>query len=128
MNADGNLRYRARLVAKGYSQTSSDYDEVFAPALRPETLRFVLAYAAKHNLVLRQVDIETAYLNADLQHTIYMKLPPNIEKKGKCWLLKKSLYGLKQSGHEWNKHLIRTLIGEGFLQDKADPSLFTKKG
>ena len=43
IDADGNLRYRARLVAKGYSQTSSDYDQVFAPALRPETLRFVLA-------------------------------------------------------------------------------------
>ena len=69
-NADGNLRYRARLVAKGYSQTSSDYNQVFAPALRPETLRFVLAYAAKHNLVSRHVDIETAYLNADLQHKI----------------------------------------------------------
>ena len=46
--------------------------------------------------------------------------------KGKCWLLKKSLYGLRQSGYEWNKHLTRTLLSNGFTQGKADPCLFTK--
>ena len=34
---------------------------------------------------------------------------------------------MKQSGYEWNKHLTRTLIGEGFSQGKADPCLFTKR-
>ena len=124
VDADGNLRYRARLVAKGYSQTSNDYNQVFAPALRPETLRFVLTYATKHNLVSRHVDIETAYLYAYLQHTIYMKIPPSIEKKGKCWLLRKNLYGLRHSGYEWNQHLSKTLKGNGFSQGKADPCLF----
>lgn len=41
--------------------------------------------------------------------------------------LKKSLYGLKQSGNAWNKLLNRTLVDElGFIRMKTDPCVYKR--
>ena len=47
-NADGSIeRFKARIVAKGYSQRSRlDYNEIFAPTFRPATLRIIMALSA----------------------------------------------------------------------------------
>jgi hypothetical protein len=40
---------KARLVAKGYSQVNSlDFDEIFAPVARLESIHMLLAYASHH--------------------------------------------------------------------------------
>ena len=44
----------------------------------------------------------------------------------KVWRLNKSLYGLKQSGRNWNTTLDKHLTENGFVKSKADPCLFTK--
>ncbi len=51
---DGHIqRYKARLVAQGYSQRPGlDYEETFAPVVRFESVRSVLALAAQNNLLL----------------------------------------------------------------------------
>ena len=74
-NADGSVeRCRARIVAQGYSQKEGlDYDETFSPVVRPESVRSVIALACKEGLKLHQMDITTAFLNGDLEETIYMK-------------------------------------------------------
>ena len=42
------IKHKARLVAKGYAQTQGvDFDEVFAPVARLETVRLMLALAAQ---------------------------------------------------------------------------------
>uniref|UniRef100_A0A8R7V0R8 Reverse transcriptase Ty1/copia-type domain-containing protein n=1 Tax=Triticum urartu TaxID=4572 RepID=A0A8R7V0R8_TRIUA len=45
---DGNIvKHKARLVAKGYAQRKGvDFEEVFAPVARMETVRLFLALAA----------------------------------------------------------------------------------
>ena len=47
-------------------------------------------------MLIHQMDIETAFLNASLQEDIYMAAAPDgiTLPPGKCLLLKKSLYGL----------------------------------
>lgn len=98
--ADGQIaRFKARLVAQGYSQQyGSDYDEVFAPVVRQTTFRTLMAVAAKQRMIVKQYDVKTAFLNGDLQEEIYMRQPPGYVSKGnerKVCKLKKSLYGLK---------------------------------
>lgn len=49
------LQYKARLCAKGYSQKQGiDYQEVFAPVARYDSIRIMLALAAKENLEIAQ--------------------------------------------------------------------------
>lgn len=49
VKADDYLRYKARLVIKGFHQRYGiDYDEKFAPAARHDSFRLILAIAACH--------------------------------------------------------------------------------
>ena len=75
-------RYKARLVAQGYLQKYGlDYDETFSPVVRTESVRTVIALAAKNNLLLHQMDVTTAFLNGILEEEMYMKQPEN---QGEC--------------------------------------------
>ena len=67
-DAAGNItRYKARLVAQGFSQIGGvDYDDTYAPVAKLASSRAVIAMANRLNLVLHQVDIKGAYLNGVL--------------------------------------------------------------
>ncbi|GKB24432.1 retrovirus-related pol polyprotein from transposon TNT 1-94 [Tanacetum coccineum] len=64
----GVLKNKARLVAKGYHQEEGiDFEESFAPVARIEAIRIFLAYAAHKNMVVFQMDVNTAFLNGILK-------------------------------------------------------------
>lgn len=65
---EGNIvKHKARLVAKGYVQRHGvDYEEVFAPVARLETVRLVLALAAHGKWEVHHMDVKSALLNGDL--------------------------------------------------------------
>ncbi len=109
-DSDGRIvRYKARLVAQGFSQAPGlDYFETFAPVIRTDSLRLLLAIAAERNMELAQFDVVGAYLNADLDEEIYMRQPPGYEEGSSPIVrLRKALYGLKQAGRQWNLVLPR---------------------
>ena len=61
------MRYKARLVAQGYSQIPGmDYFETFAPVVWHDLLQAMLTLAAIQDLEICQLDIKGAYLNGDL--------------------------------------------------------------
>ncbi len=126
---DANIeRYMARLVAKGFMQKEGiDYNEVFAPVSKHTTLRTLLSLAAAEDLELHQLDIKTAFLNGDLEDTIYMHQPEGYAEGGPSMVcrLRKSLYGLKQAPRAWNTRLKQELEGMGFIASGADAGLFT---
>ena len=129
-DADGNVeRHKARLVAQGFTQKSGiDYDETFCPVVRFESIRAIIALAAKHNLRLHQVDITTAFLNGELKEDIFMKQPKGFEARGKEHMvckLNRTIYGLKQSSRCWNQALDKHLKNMGFKSSTNDPCIYT---
>ncbi|KAF2361468.1 Integrase catalytic core [Trinorchestia longiramus] len=128
---DGSVcSYKAKLVAQGYAEKFGvDYHETFSPVVRVESVRAVLAFAAKHNLQLHHMDVATAFLNGELSEEIYLTQPEGFVSGGKENLvckLNKSLYGLKQSPNCWNTALYGHLKPLGFKQSKNDACLYTK--
>nr|GEV87406.1 NB-ARC domains-containing protein [Tanacetum cinerariifolium] len=101
-NAKGEVKkYKARLVAKGYKQKHGiDYEEVFAPIARLETIRMIIVIAAQHKWKIHQMDVRSAFLNGLLEEEVYVEQPEGYVAKsqeGKVLRLKKALYGLKQA-------------------------------
>ena len=100
-DAEGNaLRYKARLVAQGYPQQPGiDYDEVFAPVVRYDSLRLLLALAAHHQWQVDQLDIKAAFLYGHINEEVYMclpDLPPDSQSSASssCAKLNKCIYSL----------------------------------
>ena len=83
-DAEGEIeRFKARYVAKGFSQVQGlDYDETFAPVVRLESLRLLLAISANKGWKPRQLDIKTAFLYGILKEEIYMELPEGCHSSG----------------------------------------------
>lgn len=123
-------KYKARLVACGYDQRwGSDYWDAFAPVMQLTSLRVLLSIFAERDLYTEQIDVETAYLNADLAEEVYVEIPEGLERERNgtpmVWRLNKSLYGLKQSARDWNHLISDWLLEQGFNQSEADPCLYT---
>lgn len=128
-DVEGNVcRWKGRLVAQGFKQTLGlDYKETFSPTVRFSTIRLFFALVAQYDWSMRQADVCTAYLIANLEEDIYMKPPEGTKyPPGHVVKLKKSLYGLKQAGRCWNKNLDTTLKRDGFAQSSYDPCLYLK--
>ena len=85
--ADGSIeRYKARLVAQGFSQKyGMDYDETFCPVVRQESLCMLIAVSVKNGLKLHQVDVTTAFLNGTLEEEVYMK--DLVKKERSTWFV-----------------------------------------
>lgn len=132
-NADGSDKYKARYVAKGYSQELGvDYGETFSPTANLTSVRVLMQKAAQENLILHQMDVKTAYLHAPIDHEIYMEQPEGYDVKSQTnekmvCKLEKSLYGLKQSGRNWNKMLHNYLCENIFVQNPADHCVYKRE-
>ena len=82
-------------------------------------------------MVVHQMDVKAAYLNAPIDCDIYGKQAKGYEKVGKngeklVGKLNKSLYGLKQSGRNWSQTIHEYLSKEGFFQSLVDPCVYRK--
>lgn len=126
-NQDGTIsRYKARLCAKGYAQKQGiDYNEIYAPTTRYDSIRVLLAVANMQDYEFKQFDIKTAFLYGELEENIYMKPPQGLDcKEGFVCKLEKSLYGLKQSPRCWNKKFSTFLQNFGFKASTADKCVY----
>lgn len=77
-----------------------DYNEVFSPVVKHRSIKLLLSKVTQNNLELQQLDVKISFLHGDLEETIYMYQLEgfsNGEVDTRVYLLKKSLYSLKQS-------------------------------
>jgi hypothetical protein len=130
-NPDGTFRYKVRLVACGYSQKHGiDYDDTFAPTAKYKSLCTVLTLAASQQWHITGIDVENAFVEADIDRPLYMHLPTQTYKNtnGSPVTVKllKSLYGLKQAPELWDKLLVSAINSQGFKQCMHDQCVFVK--
>lgn len=126
---DEQVRYRARLVAKGFTQKPGvDYNETFSPVIRHSTLRYLFALSVQLNMDITHLDVTTAFLNGHLKETIFMQLPEcfPIVDCNKVLRLKKAIYGLKQASLAWYDRVNETLCNLGYVRSKIEPCVFIK--
>ena len=134
----GNGVFRARLCAIGYSQVAGvDFTDNFAPVINDVTFRILMVLKLIKNWVSDIIDVETAFLNGNLDEEIYMSLPEglsfiedfeDLNDEEDCVLLVKSLYGLVQAARQFYKKLVEVLVNElSFEKCLAEPCLLMKK-
>ncbi|KAM1485555.1 hypothetical protein TB1_036396 [Malus domestica] len=131
LNLDGSVqKNKARLVAKGYSQKPGvDFNETFAPVARLDTIRTLIALAAKKGWKLHQLDVKSAFLNGVLEEEVFVEQPQgftNQEFPEKVYKLRKALYGLKQAPRAWYSEIDSYFIEKGFQKSPSEATLYTK--
>lgn len=128
-NADGSTaKLKARLVAKGFQQKEGlDYTETFAPVVKWNTLRSVVALAGHRGWKIFHLDVKTAFLNGIIEEDIFVSPPPEFSsqlRSNQACKLKKALYGLKQAPRAWYSKVDSYLLGQGLLKSNADYNLY----
>ncbi|UYV74843.1 hypothetical protein LAZ67_12001291 [Cordylochernes scorpioides] len=121
-----NKTYKARLVAMGYNQIPGrDYNESFSPVIKNATLRTVLSMAATKDSVIKLFDVKAAYLNGNIENTIFMEQHAGfVQDRNKVCKLNKSIYGLPQSVRSWYEKFSQVLHDCGLEKLKSDLCLF----
>ena len=70
------VRWKCRLVAQGFFQVyCEDYDQTYRPVAKFTSIRTVLAISAQLGLHVRQMDVDTAFLNAPIKEDIWVCMP-----------------------------------------------------
>ena len=145
---------KSRLVGLGYSMREfRDYmpENVFAPVCTFENIRPLLAYGIANRMHCHHVDVDGAFLIAEQDIPLYMKLDDSLRTllveagvkmpDGPAVIvLLKSIYGTKSAAHLWWRHLKETLTskklklrngdlikGLGFKQNPRNECIFYRE-
>ena len=131
-NTAGEIdKYKAQLVAKGYSQVQGvDYDDTYAPVAQLSSLRMILAIATRNNWDIKVFNFHSVFLNGKLNQDedIYVELPPGYKTghkyKHPVAKLLVTLYGSKQGALKWYLKLCRTLCALKLTHAESDWGVF----
>ena len=124
------VRYKARLVAQGFSQEPGrDFFDTYAPVAKLTSIRTILSIAAYEDWELENMDVDTAFLQSPVSEEIYVQQPKGYEQLGPngeylVCRVHKSLYGLKQSPRNWNMVIDAWLRDYGLIPTTADPCVY----
>nr|GEU41564.1 retrovirus-related Pol polyprotein from transposon TNT 1-94 [Tanacetum cinerariifolium] len=111
-----------------YKVKLDELGESFASVARLEAIRIFLAFAAHMNMVVYQMDVKNAFLNATTPKLSNINIKEiNTMFKPNMYKQKKALYGLKQAPRTWYDMLSSFLISQDFSKGTVDPTLFICK-
>jgi hypothetical protein len=81
-------------------------------------------------LQVRKLDVTAAFLQADLEEKIYMKMPPGysstIDGEDAIMELRRAVYGLKQASASLYNAMDLQLKSKGFVPTLGDPCLYRR--
>jgi Reverse transcriptase (RNA-dependent DNA polymerase) len=121
------LRCKARLVVLGNQQRNCDLP-TRATTLAMTSLRTLLAIVAKFDLETLQMDAVNAFVHADLDELVYMRMPPGFSSPGQVLRLNKALYGLRRSPLLWQTKFTSALKDLGFTEVPQEPCVVINNG
>ncbi|SDA03662.1 BZ3500_MvSof-1268-A1-R1_C134g00725 [Microbotryum saponariae] len=79
-----------------------------------------------HGYHVHQADIDKAYLHGELDHDIWMTTPRGFDfPSDKVLRLRRSIYGLKQAGRIWNRHIDTSLRNLGYKATGTDHCIYS---
>ena len=108
-----------------------DYDQVFSPVVRFETVHLIVSMAALENWHMHGLDIRNVYLYGELDEEIYMEQPEGFSvpnKTGHVLRLQRALYRLKQARLAWWQALKQSMEELGFTSLASDAGVFYYRG
>ena len=128
---DGNVaRHKARLVARGFTQAHDiDYTETFSLVIHMNSICVLLSLVVNLNWSLHQLDVSNAFLYGDLTEQVFMEQPLGYVAQGETsqvCLLRRAIYGLKQSPRVWFVKFSGLLTAYGFNPCKSNPIVMRK--
>jgi hypothetical protein len=120
------IKHKARLVVLGNLAKKTIYSNYFSPTANSKSTKLLLSLAIKHKLVVTGLDVYGAFINSTIDEPVYISLPKDETGLEVIWLLRKTLYGLRNSPKKWYEHLSNTLLSHGYARSANDPCLFFK--
>ncbi|KAG8473150.1 hypothetical protein CXB51_035082 [Gossypium anomalum] len=122
--------YSEAISCEDSEKWMSRLHRVFSPVVKHSSIRALLGIVAMHDLKLEQLDVKTTFLHGELEEDIYMQQPKDftvLEREDYVCLLKKSLYGLKQSPKQWYKRFDSFMTSQNFKRSSFDNCVYFKK-
>ena len=123
-----NPLIRCRYVAQ---EVAHFKDDDFFAAMPPlEALRMLISEAATNRKPGQQgkkllvIDARKAHLHATAVRELFVELPPEIRKPGRCGRLKRCLYGTRDAPALWEAYLASELVKHGFVRGAASSCVF----
>jgi hypothetical protein len=126
------MKLKARLLMRGDRQPEDSWEELYAPVAGMEVMKSIIIEGFVRGMKVKQFDIKTAFLNADIDvQNLYMKTPPGYpeyDEEGNeyVWWIRKSIYGSKQAARLWYLEVSKTLMDAGYKQSVKEPCVFYK--
>ncbi len=124
----GKTQHKARLVVQGCSQRRREGAATnYAPVAGLNTMKLMFAIAASEGWQLHHIDFTSAYINGTLDNPVYMRCPKGYEDRHGMtvfYKLRRTLYGLRESGKAWNQALDRRLRELGLERSEVDPCVY----
>ena len=122
-------KYKARFTVRGCAQGPDQYGDITAFVFALRSLRVVCALVAHHDWEFKLLDVDAAYLHGDLKEELYAVAPKGLGiPEEQCVKLHKTIYGLKQAGHEWQQKIFTVLLSLGYIQLRwSDRCIFIRR-
>ena len=122
---------KGRVVVQGWGQVSGiDCGCTYLPVCRIQSICMALATAASEEWKVLRLDVQTAFLNVEVQEEVYVRIPPGYESldatpgRPKVTKLEKSLYGLRRSPRTCFNTTDDSLRDIGFTATASDPCVY----